>query len=70
MELATGGVESQLLDIDREALNIQVEDTLAAYKRQMGVAQETATAASTPTVEVDTSAEKTLGPSEKPKVLE
>ena len=37
MDLSTGGVESQIQDIERESLNIQVEDTLTAYKQQMGL---------------------------------
>ena len=37
MDLATSGVETKIADIERESLNIQVEDTLLAYKRQMGM---------------------------------
>lgn len=71
MELATGGVEAQIQDIEREALNLQVEDTLSAYKRQMGLATETSPSApSIPGLETEIAAEKSLGPSEKPKVLE
>jgi phage shock protein A len=69
MELATGGVEAQIQDIEREALNIQVEDSLNAYKRQMGLAQE-APASAGPILEGEMAAEKSLGPSEKPKALE
>src|SRR5215470_2880621 len=46
MDRATGGVEQQIQDIERESLNIQVEDTLTAYKRQMGLVPDTP--ASTP----------------------
>src|SRR5215470_2190085 len=42
MDLATGGVESQIQDIERESLNLQVEDTLTAYKRQMGLGEPAA----------------------------
>jgi phage shock protein A len=67
MEIATGGVEAQIQDIERESLNLQVEDTLAAYKRQLGLAQESAPPS--PSIQSE-SAEKTLGPSERPKALE
>jgi phage shock protein A len=69
MEMATGGVEAQIQDIEREALNIQIEDTLTAYKRQMGLVAEPATVPAGPVLESE-AAEKSLGPSEKPKVLE
>jgi phage shock protein A len=69
MELATGGVEAQIQDIERESLNLQVEDTLSAYKRQMGLVQETPSAPMPPSLDIESS-DKTLGPSEKPKVLE
>lgn len=68
MEVATGGIEAQIQDIERESLSIQIEDTLSAYKRQMGLIQE-APAPTAPVLESET-AEKSLGPSEKPKVLE
>ncbi len=71
MELATGGVESQMQDIERESLNIQVEDTLAAYKRQMGVASDLAAPVpAVPSISAESAAEKSLGPAEKSKVLE
>jgi phage shock protein A len=70
MELATGGVEAQIQDIEREALNLQVEDTLSAYKRQMGLVTETAPPAPPIPGLDEIAAEKSLGPSEKPKVLE
>jgi phage shock protein A len=69
MDLATGGVESQIQDIERESLNIQVEDTLTAYKRQMGLAPAETTPAP-PSVQSDSAGEKTLGPSERAKALE
>ena len=69
MELATGGVESQIQDIERESLNIQVEDTLAAYKRQMGLASEQPASAPAPP-SISTESEKSLGPAEKSKALE
>jgi phage shock protein A len=71
MDLATGGVESQIQDIERESLNIQVEDTLTAYKRQMGLAPEApASTPAPPSIHSDSSAEKTLGPSDRAKALE
>jgi len=71
MDLATGGVESQIQDIERESLNIQVEDTLTAYKRQMGLVPDSpASTPAPPSVRNDSAAEKSLGPSERGKALE
>jgi phage shock protein A len=70
MELATGGVEAQIQDIERESLNIQVEDTLAAYKRQMSVGSGSAPTVPAPSALERESAEKTLGPAEKTRALE
>ena len=71
MDLATGGVEQQIQDIERESLNLQAEDTLLAYKRQMGLASEAAPAIpAPPNIERDSAAEKSLGPSDKAKALE
>jgi phage shock protein A len=71
MDLATGGVESQIQDIERESLNIQVEDTLLAYKRQMGLAPEApASTPAPPSIQSEAAAEKTLGPSDRAKALE
>lgn len=71
MDLATGGVESQIQDIERESLNIQVEDTLTAYKRQMGLAPEaSASTPAPPSIHSDSAGEKTLGPSDRAKALE
>ena len=70
MELATGGMESQIQDIERESMSMQVEDTLAAYKRQMGLVSEPSPAIpAPPSIEAER-AEKSLGPSEKSKALE
>jgi phage shock protein A len=41
MELASSGVDSQMQDIEKEAMNIQAQDTLLAYKRQMGLVADT-----------------------------
>ena len=67
MDLATSGTESQIADIERESLNIQVEDSLQAYKRQMGLVPDTP--ASIPSVSAESS-EKTLGPSDRAKARE
>ena len=68
MDLATTGVESKIQDIEREAFNIQVDDTLSAYKRQMGVAAETDLS---PSFGADSSSsEKSLGPGERARVTE
>ena len=70
MDLATGGIESQIQDIERESLNMQIEDTLSAYKRQMGLEPEVLAPAPAPAVETGSSGEKSLGPSDKAKALE
>jgi len=65
MDLSTGGIEAQIQDIERESLNIQAEDTLLAYKQQMGMASE----GPSPSFESESS-NKSLGPSDKTKALE
>jgi len=71
MDLATSGVETKIADIERESLNIQVDDTLLAYKRQMGLVPEAPPSVpAPPSIERDSAAEKSLGPSEKAKALE
>jgi phage shock protein A len=71
MDLATSGVETKIADIERESLNIQVEDTLLAYKRQMGMVPEApAGVPSPPIIDTEASAEKSLGPSDKAKAIE
>jgi phage shock protein A len=67
MDLATTGVDAKIQDIEREAFNIQVDDTLAAYKRQMGIETDTTAGSFGP----DTSAsEKSLGPGERARATE
>ena len=70
MDLATSGTEAQIADIERESLNIQVEDSLLAYKRQMGLVPDAP--ASIPSVSAyeGDSSEKTLGPSDRAKARE
>src|ERR1700754_676897 len=69
MDLATGGIETQIADIERESLNLQVEDTLSAYKRQMGVGEPASSTPAPPRVERE-SAEESLVPSDCAKALE
>lgn len=67
MELATTGVDTKIQEIEREAFNIQVDDTLAAYKRQMGVASDSIGAS----LGGETSTgEKSLGPGERARLTE
>ncbi|KAF0209649.1 MAG: phage shock protein A, partial [bacterium] len=40
MELASSSVDNQMQEIDREAKNIEAQDSLLAYKRQMGLVSE------------------------------
>ena len=67
MELSTTGIDAQLQDIERDAANIEVDDTLAAYKRDMGFAKESAPISMGSDLG---SSEKTLGPAERSKALE
>jgi len=69
MELASGGIDSQIAEVEKEAFSMQVQDTLMAYKRQMGLVTEEPTPAP-PSITGETSTEKTLGPSEKERVAE
>jgi len=69
MDLATSGTEAQIADIEREALNIQVEDSLLAYKRQMGLVNDApASVPTTPGLERES--DKSLGPSDRAKAIE
>ena len=70
MDLSTGGVESQIQDIERESLNIQVEDTLTAYKQQMGLVPAVSQSTPAPPRIESESAEKSLGSSDRAKALE
>lgn len=66
MELSGTGVDAQMAEIEREAYNIQAQETLSAYKRQMGLqAEGPATYGSPDTA----SSEKSLGPT-RSKALE
>lgn len=68
IDLATSSVESEIAEIEREAFSMQVNDTLAAYKRQMGLAVEEP--ASSPSASIESSQEKTLAPSERTRATE
>lgn len=68
IDLATSSVESEIAEIEREAFSMQVNDTLAAYKRQMGLAVEEPSPA--PAVSAEPAQEKTLGPSEQARATE
>ncbi len=72
MELATSGVDNQIAEIEKEALSVQVQDTLLAYKRQMGLVKEEQPAmpSAISKDESTVQSEKTLGPSEKAPALE
>lgn len=68
IDLATSSVESEIAEIEREAFSMQVNDTLAAYKRQMGLAVEEP--APLPSAGIESSQEKTLAPSERTQATE
>jgi phage shock protein A len=68
MDLATSGVDAKIQEVEREAFNIQVDDTLAAYKRQMGLATEGPSGS--PFATETGSSEKSLGPGERARVTE
>lgn len=62
MELATSGIDVQLQEIEKEAFNIEVDDTLLAYKRELGMA-----ASAQPSMPQLEPGEKTLAPAERAK---
>ncbi|QUW00524.1 PspA/IM30 family protein [Chloracidobacterium sp. MS 40/45] len=64
MELSTSGVDSQMAQLEREVYNVQAQDALIAYKRQMGLIPDEPTALSE-----SVGTERTLGPAQK-KALE
>jgi phage shock protein A len=66
MELTGSGVDAQMSQIEHEAYNIQAQDTLLAYKRQMGLVADEPTSYSGATG----GAEKTLGSTTRGKALE
>jgi phage shock protein A len=40
MQLGTASVDSQMQEIEKEAMDMQLQDKLAAYKREMGLLSE------------------------------
>lgn len=62
MELTTSGIDVQLQEIEKEAFNIEVDDTLLAYKRELGMA-----ANAQPSMPQLEPSEKTLAPAERAK---
>lgn len=48
MQLGTASVDSQMQEIEKEALDMQLQDKLLAYKREMGLLPEGSSAAATP----------------------
>jgi phage shock protein A len=62
-ELASSGLDTRMQSIEKELANIEAQDTLLAYKRQMGLLPETpkpSLGEGAPTV----NAERTLGAAE------
>ena len=48
MQLGTASVDSQMQEIEKEAMDMQLQDKLAAYKREMGLLSEGSSASATP----------------------
>ena len=48
MQLGTASVDSQMQEIEKEAIDMQLQDKLAAYKREMGLLSEGSAPAATP----------------------
>jgi phage shock protein A len=48
MQLGTASVDSQMQEIEKEAMDMQLQDKLAAYKREMGLLSEGSSAGATP----------------------
>ena len=48
MQLGTASVDSQMQEIEKEAIDMQLQDKLAAYKREMGLLPEGSSAGATP----------------------
>lgn len=63
MELASSSVDSQMQEIEKEARNIEAQDALLAYKRQMGLISE----GPSPTAE---SGSSNMAPAQRAKMLE
>jgi len=48
MQLGTASVDNQMQEIEKEAMDMQLQDKLLAYKREMGLLPESASASATP----------------------
>ncbi len=48
MQLGTASVDSQMQEIEKEAMDMQLQDKLLAYKREMGLLGEGSSAGATP----------------------
>jgi phage shock protein A len=48
MQLGTASVDTQMQEIEKEAMDMQLQDKLAAYKREMGLLPEGSSASATP----------------------
>ena len=48
MQLGTASVDSQMQEIEKEAMDMQLQDKLLAYKREMGLLPEGSPASATP----------------------
>jgi phage shock protein A len=48
MQLGTASVDSQMQEIEKEAIDMQLQDKLAAYKREMGLLSEGSSPSATP----------------------
>ena len=48
MQLGTASVDSQMQEIEKEAMDMQLQDKLLAYKKEMGLLPEGSSAGSTP----------------------
>ena len=48
MQLGTASVDSQMQEIEKEAMDMQLQDKLLAYKREMGLLPESSSASATP----------------------
>jgi phage shock protein A len=48
MQLGSASVDTQMQEIEREAMDMQLQDKLAAYKREMGLLSEGSSASASP----------------------
>jgi len=48
MQLGTASVDSQMQEIEKEAIDMQLQDKLLAYKKEMGLLPEGSSASASP----------------------